>query len=76
MEDKQILSLILDKLTSMESDIKEIKTVQSQHTEQIQIIKEQTARNAELESKHDELVKEVKLLKVDVQVIKRAITNN
>ena len=68
MDEKQLLELILSKLTSIES-------VQAQHTQQLDIIREQTAKNAELESVVDELAKDVKKLKDDNVLIKRVLAN-
>lgn len=68
MEDKQLLELILNKLNGMEITL-------STHTQQLEIIKEQTARNAELESKFNVMSKEMNNLKTDVSIIKKAITN-
>lgn len=63
-----MLELILNKLTNMES-------ILVNHTEQLQIIKEQTARNAELEPVVQKLVKDVKNLETDVHLMKRAFRN-
>ena len=68
MEDKQLLELILSKLTSIES-------VQAQHTQQLNVIREQTAKNAELESIVDELAKDMQKLKDDNVLIKRVLAN-
>ena len=68
MEDKQLLELILSKLTSIES-------VQAQHTQQLNVIREQTAKNAELESVVDELAKDMQKIKDDNTLIKRVLAN-
>ena len=75
MEEKQLLELILSKLTSIESEITGIKSVQAQHTQQLDIIREQTAKNAELESVVDELAKDMQKLKDDNVLIKRVLAN-
>ena len=75
MEDKQLLELILSKLTSIESEITSIKSVQAQHTQQLDIIREQTAKNAELESVVDGLVKDMQKIKDDNTLIKRVLAN-
>lgn len=75
MEDKQILELILGKLESIDSRLERMEVVQVQQGEQIQIIKEQTARNAELESTVKEHSVDILKIKDDMTLIKRLLAN-
>lgn len=68
MNDTQLLEAIIRKLDNMESTL-------TDHSQQLKIIKEQTARNAELESTVSTLYKQVDEMKTDVAVIKKAISN-